>query len=54
MPVVINEIEIIEPPPEQPAVPGHPAPPQRGGPGYEQLRLLLRDLDARQQRLSAD
>jgi hypothetical protein len=53
MPVVINEIEIVEPP-EQPAAPGPPAQPQRTEPLYEQLRLLQRDLDGRQQRLCAD
>lgn len=53
MPVVINEIEIIEPP-EQPTAPGAPAKPQRAEPIYEQLRLLQRDLDGRQQRLCAD
>jgi hypothetical protein len=52
MPVVINEIEIVEPP-EQP-VSGTPARAQPAQPIYEQLRLLQRDLDARQQRLCAD
>jgi hypothetical protein len=52
MPVVINEIEIVEPP-EQPAS-GMPAQPQPAQPIHEQLRLLQRDLDARQQRLCAD
>lgn len=53
MPVVINEIEIVEPP-EQPPAAGTPAVPQPAQPGYEQLRLLQRDLDGRQQRLCAD
>jgi hypothetical protein len=53
MPVVINEIEIIDqpaPPPVQPA----PAAPRHAEPVHEQLRLLARDLEARQRRLAAD
>jgi hypothetical protein len=53
MPVVINEIEIVEPPGQPPAS-GAPVRPQAVQPLYEQLRLLQRDLDARQQRLCAD
>lgn len=53
MPVVINEIEIVEPP-QQPLASGTPARPQAAPPSYEQLRLLQRDIDARQQRRCAD
>jgi hypothetical protein len=53
MPVVINEIEIVEPP-EQPPASSTPARPQPAQPFAEHLRLLQRDLDARQQRLCAD
>jgi hypothetical protein len=53
MPVVINEIEIVEPPEQAPAS-STPPRPQRAEPMYEQLRLLQRDLDGRQQRLCAD
>lgn len=53
MPVVINEIEIVEPP-EQPPASGTSARPQPAQPIYEQLRLLQRDLDGREQRLCAD
>ena len=53
MPIVINEIEIVEPP-EQPPASNTSARPQPAPPMYEQLRLLQRDLDARQQRLCAD
>jgi hypothetical protein len=53
MPVVINEIELVDQPVPQPAQ-GTPATPRRTEPIHEQLRLLQRDLEARQRRLIAD
>jgi hypothetical protein len=53
MPVVINEIEVLEPPAPPPA-PGAPAAASRTEPIHEQLRRLQRDYDARQRRLTAD
>jgi hypothetical protein len=53
MPVVINEIEIVDQPAPQSAQPTS-ATPRRNEPVHEQLRLLQRDLEARQQRLIAD
>jgi hypothetical protein len=53
MPVVINEVEIVEPPAAAPAA----VPAEGPGPAeplHEQLRLLQRDSDARQRRLMAD
>jgi hypothetical protein len=53
MPIVINEVEILEPS-GSPSASGPPAPPARTEPLHEQLRRLQRDLDARQRRLAAD
>lgn len=53
MPVVINEIEIIDPP-VAPPQPGPPPSAPRCAPLHEQLRLLQRDFDERQRRLTAD
>jgi hypothetical protein len=53
MPVVINEIEILEPPAPPPAA-GAPVNAARTEPIHEQLRRLQRDFDARQRRLTAD
>ncbi len=53
MPVVINEIEVLEPPAPPPAS-GTPAAPAHTEPIHEQLRRLQRDYDARQRRLTAD
>ncbi len=53
MPVVINEIEIVDQPAPQPAQQAA-AVPRRAEPVHEQLRLLQRDLEARQRRLIAD
>lgn len=53
MPIVINEIEIVDQPAPQPAQ-GTPDTPRRAEPVHEQLRLLQRDLEARQRRLIAD
>ncbi len=55
MPVVINEVEIIDPPAPAPApAPGGTARPPAAEPLHEQLRLLQRDLATRQRRLMAD
>lgn len=53
MPVVINEIEVLEPP-APPRATGTPTAARRTEPIHEQLRRLQRDLDARQRRLTAD
>ncbi len=54
MPVVINEIEIVDQPAAPPAQGAAPAASRRAEPVHEQLRLLQRDLEARQRRLVAD
>jgi hypothetical protein len=51
MPVVINEVEVFDPP--APALPGATPAPHREPP-REDLRRSLQDLHARAQRLIAD
>jgi len=53
MPVVINEVEILDSPAAA-SRPAAAATTPRVEPAHEQLRRLLRDLDGRQQRLIAD
>lgn len=54
MPVVINEIDVIDQGPPAPTTPAA-RPPATGTPDlYDTMRLLLRDLDGRQRRLVAD
>ena len=52
MPVVINEIEVLE----QPATAGGPKPPAAAAapPPADRILRLLRDADGRQRRLMAD
>jgi len=54
MAVVINEIEILEPAPSEPATPGQAPPAPAAGLTEGALELALRDLDGRRRRLVAD
>ena len=53
MPVIINEIEVLEQPAPRPPGQGSPPPAAAAVPGDRILRLL-RDADGRQRRLVAD
>jgi hypothetical protein len=54
MPVVINEIEILERPDREAAAGSPQASPPPAEPANEQLRRYLRDVQVRQRRLVAD
>jgi hypothetical protein len=53
MPVVINEVDIVEPPAPQPPS-GPPPPAARTEPLAEQFRRLQHDLEVRRRRRAAD
>jgi hypothetical protein len=53
MPIVINEVDIVEPPASQPAS-GPSTPPAHTEPLSEQLRRLQHDLEVRARRRAAD
>ena len=53
MPVIINEIEVLEQPAPQPPGQGSPSPPAPAIPG-DGILQLVRDADGRQRRLVAD
>lgn len=52
MPVIINEIEVLDAQPPAPA--GQAQAPAQAEPAAEQLRRFIRDLEGRQRRLIAD
>ena len=53
MPVIINEIEVLEQPAPPAAGPNRP-PPATAPPAADKILRLLRDADGRQRRLVAD